>query len=236
MSLPRPSLEMLLSVGLFVLLAVLYPPYVRAAMEHGPVWAFALGHCSVMAFVLFLGRRWKTPFWGGRSSAVFSLTVFLFGVIAAVSGEGRFLLLVPPSLHLALSFMFLLSLRGPLSLIERGALFIQPRAPDFIRPYCRKMTACWFGVLFVHGAIGMGLAIFASPETWSRYASWIGYLMIGAFMIGEALFRKVWFRHYETSLLDRVLSPLFPAEQTERGRRSLAYLRRMKEEDEQVVS
>ncbi len=235
MSLPRPSLEMLLTVGLFFLLAILYPPYVKAAMDHGPVWAFAAGHCSVMVLVLLAGRRWTTPFWGGRTSTFFSMVVLFFGVLAGVSNNGWFLLLVPPSLHLALSLMFLFSLRGPLSLIERGALFIQPRAPDFIRPYCRKVTACWSVVLFIHGAMGMGLAMFASSETWSRYASWGGYIFIGCFMIAEGVVRKIWFRHYEGSLIDRMLSPFFPAENTERGRRSLEYLRQMKEEDERVA-
>ena len=50
------------------------------------------------------------------------------------------------------------------------------------------------------------------------------YVLLGALLAGEFLFRKWWFRYYGAGPVDRVFARLFPAEATPNGRRSLAYV------------
>ena len=58
---------------------------------------------------------------------------------ALATGDVRCLFLVPAAVYLWLALLAAASLREPLSLIERAARFLQPRAPDFIRSW----TAGW---------------------------------------------------------------------------------------------
>ena len=60
--------------------------------------------------------------------------------------------------------------------------------------------------------------------------------VMGAVTGVEFLFRKTWFRYYARSgPVERLWSILFPAERTERGRRSMEYIRRMRGEQRKAA-
>jgi hypothetical protein len=54
------------------------------------------------------------------------------------------------------------------------------------------------------------------------------YAGMGVLQAAEFFVRKLWFRNYTSRPLDRLLSRLFPAENTAPGRRSLAYIQEMR--------
>ena len=114
-----------------------------------------------------------------------------------------------------------------MSLIERAARFLQPRAPDFIRSYCRKVTGLW-GVLFaLTRSFIAGLVFADAADSWRAFTGWGAYSLVGVATVVEYFVRKSWFRYYGAHPVDRLWARLLPPEKTERGRRSLAYIRQM---------
>jgi hypothetical protein len=57
------------------------------------------------------------------------------------------------------------------------------------------------------------------------------FAVMGALCGADFLVRKWWFRYYyHNNFFDRVWSRLFPAEDTEMGRRSMAFIRAKRKE------
>lgn len=146
--------------------------------------------------------------------------------VAVATGDDAALRLLPAFVHAGVSVVFFASLRGDDSFVERGARMIQPMAPDFIRPYCRRATALWGVVMAVNAVVLAWAALFASAEAWRTAAGagiWSWMAAVGA---AEFLVRKTYFRNYwYGGPFERVWSRLFPAEATEMGRRSADWIR-----------
>jgi uncharacterized membrane protein len=149
----------------------------------------------------------------------------LLGLVvgAAVTGARWPLLLVPAWVQLAAAWLCLRSLRAGTPLIERAAFAIQPHAPEFIRPYCRRSTAFW-GWLFVANAVAIvALALLAPFEVWRAFSAVWVWVLLALASAADFAVRKLYFRLYDENPLDRLLARVFPAENTEMGRRSNRY-------------
>ena len=100
-----------------------------------------------------------------------------------------------------------------------------PEAPDFIRGYCRVVTALWVVFFLASAAAIAWLAFAGSGAAWLAATSrdvWIAMIALSAL---EFFVRKTWFRYYfHGGPFDRLWSRLFPAERTSRGRRSQRYI------------
>lgn len=151
--------------------------------------------------------------------------------LAAAFNDARYLLLFPAFINLLLFSLCAYSLfGGRVSLVERMARAIQPHLPDFTQDYCRKITALWAVFFLANVGIIAVLALRSTPSDtfmWKLYTQRIYFGIVTVINIVEFFFRKLWFRHYNQSPIDRFLDRLFPAENTERGRRSRAYVRHM---------
>jgi uncharacterized membrane protein len=150
--------------------------------------------------------------------------------LAALSSEVRFLQLVPAAIEALLCAVFVGSLRGGGSILQRAALTLEPYAPDFIAPYCRKATLAFAALFAVQAAALVGLALGAPGPGWAARASLLVWAPTLAATALEFAVRKAWFRHYGDGVVDRVLRRLLPPENTARGRRSLDYIRRRRVE------
>jgi uncharacterized membrane protein len=221
----RPSLALTL-VGAGMLLAVGYPLAAARAVE-------AFGPRAVGAALLALGlagvvlsRRRSIPGFG------LWLRVLAVGLpgLALLAGDARFLALVPAAIQAVLCGLFLGSLRGGSSILAQAARTLEPYAPDFIDPYCRKATLA-FAALFALQSVALAtLGVAAPGPGWALRASfliWVPTLVAAAI---EFLVRKAWFRNYSETPWDRVLRVLFPPENTAQGRRSLDWIRRKRAE------
>ena len=123
---------------------------------------FGIGLASV-----WLSRRRSIP---GLGAWLRSLALALPG-LALISGNVLFLHLVPAVIELALCGVFLGSLRGGSSILQQAAYLLEPYAPDFIGPYCRKATA-GFAALFAVQAIALGWVAFsAQGADWAKTAA-----------------------------------------------------------------
>lgn len=221
-----------------------------------PAWRIALGLFQGLLFVAYPFVVWfgyqqlETRALGGLLLALYGASLLLrirgpaaeawrlarqhLGLVllialAIVTGERRVLLLLPVAVSLYLLATFAWSLRAGPPIVERMARLIDPDLPDFCVPYCRKTTLAWCVFLAANAACATWLALFAPLGWWALYTGLGFYLLIGAVFAAEFTLRKLWFRHYDDGLADRVFAKLFPAERTANGRRSLAYARRRPE-------
>ena len=151
--------------------------------------------------------------------------------LATLTGSRTWLLLVPALVYVTLAAVCAASLRDEDSLIERGARYLAPDVPDFVRPYCRKVTTVWIA-FFLASATAIGaLAIADAPGLWRAYSGGTVYGLMLAITVAEFFVRKTWFRYYfHGGPFDRVWSRLFPADKTPAGRRSMEYIERFREE------
>lgn len=226
----RPSPATLALGGAAALVAIGYPLVAaRALHAYGPrqVGAAVLG-LGVLSYASSLRRR--VPGLGPWLRAL----PLLLPALAIVTGEVRFLKLVPAAIECILCAVFLASLRGGGSVLQEAARMLEPHAPEFIGPYCRKATAAFAGLFALQAvvltAVGLGSTGAAADPVWAARASLLVWVPTVVGTTGEFLVRKIWFRHYGRSPVDRVLRVLLPPENTEQGRRSLAYVRRMRRE------
>lgn len=214
-------------MGVGILFAVLYPLAAERALA---AWgARAVGSVLAGAGVVSLALLHRV---GDLPNAPVSLraAVLVLPVGAVLTGAPLFLRLVPAAIQAGVVAMFLLSLRGGGSLFLDVARIIEPHAPDFIGPYCRKTTGI-FAAIFAFQGVAVGLLAFRPGHEGWAFAS--GVLVWSPVLAGFAIewvVRKTWFRNYGDGLLDRCLSALFPAENTPAGRRSAEFIRRRRRE------
>jgi uncharacterized membrane protein len=216
----RPSLALTL-VGAGLLLAIGYPLAAAEAVE-------AFGSRAVGAALFGLGLA---SFALSLRRAVPGLGLGLRGLplalpaLALASGDARFLAAVPAAIQAMLAALFLGSLRGGGSILEQAARTLEPYAPDFIGPYCRKATLAFAALFAVLAAVLAALALGATERDWARAASFWTIAPVLAATFVEFLVRKTHFRNYGDAPWDRVLRRLLPPESTAAGRRSLEWIR-----------
>jgi len=152
------------------------------------------------------------------------MPLVLLIALAIATDDRRLLLLLPVMVSAYLFGTFAWSLhRGP-PIIERFARMVENDLPPFTLPYCRRATQLWCAFLAAN-ALTVAVLAFAAPIAWwALYTGPIFYALLGVLLVGELCFRKWWFRYFGDGLADRLFASWFPPEQTEAGRRSLAYV------------
>lgn len=220
---PRKAALAVALAGVFLASPFLVGPAYASIGTRG-VAGFGLA-CALAAAV-FRALR------GGVGSLGFGVPQYLglaaLSAAGVVTGSRTWLMLLPAVVYLFLVFVFARTLREPVSLIGRLARFVDPKAPDFIDPYCRKLTVVWCVAFALNASVIAALAFSADPGHWAIYTGMWAYAGMGVLQAAEFFVRKLWFRNYTSRPLDRLLSRLFPAENTAPGRRSLAYIQEMR--------
>jgi uncharacterized membrane protein len=199
----------------------------------GPAYA-SIGTRGVAGFGLacaLAAAAWRAVR-GGVGGLGFGVPQYLglaaLSAAGVATGSRTWLMLLPAVVYLFLLWIFARTLREPVSLIGRLARFVDPKAPDFIDPYCRKLTVIWCTAFAANAVAIAALALAGRQTEWALYTGIWSYVGMGALQTVEFFVRKLWFRNYTSRPLDRLLSRLFPAENTAQGRRSLAYIQEMR--------
>lgn len=158
--------------------------------------------------------------------------VALLAIVLAAPASGSRLVfeLLPAVIWGWMAIAFARSLRGHETLGQRLARLADPLAPDFIGPYCRNLTIVYAVAFGVVALVFAGFALAGAEQRWARFATLGCWLVLAVLLAGEYLVRKLWFRNYTERPFDRLLARLFPAEDTEMGRRCAAYVQRMRAE------
>jgi len=223
---PASRLQVVLGVGLVALILAspfLFRPASERVGSRGAA-AFPLAG-AVVALLLTRSSRRSGPL--GLSTAQLGGIALLAG-LAVLSGQRIFVMLLPALVYAYLIWIFAWSLQEPTSIIGRMARIVDPMAPDFIDPYCRKLTLVWCGVFAVNLAFIGAFALTGRSDAWAWYAGVLSYLFMAVVQAVEFVVRKVWFRHYGRGPLDRLFARLLPSENTAQGRRSLAHIQKMR--------
>jgi uncharacterized membrane protein len=209
-----------------MLVVIGYPLAATRAVEAFGARAVGAAILVISLASLVASRRRRVPGLG-LGLRVLPLAV---AMLAVVSGDVRFVQLVPAAIEAMLCGLFLGSLRGGGSILQQVALTLEPFAPDFIAPYCRKASAA-FALLFAAQATALvAVAFTASTQSWASDASVLIWAPTLAGMAVEFLVRKAWFRNYGPGLVDRAFRALLPPENTAQGRRSLDWIRQKRAE------
>jgi uncharacterized membrane protein len=220
----RPPPALVTAVGVGALLATVYPPAAERALAAWGVRAFASALLVAELVSLVAWQRFGTQ----RVPLGQRAALLVLPALAAVTNDALFLRLVPAAIQALIAVLFVVSLRGGGSLFYDAARSLHPYAPEFIAPYCRKSTIVFAGI-FAGLALAAAYLAFRPPATGWGAASgfWIWTPVIAASLVDWAV-RKWWFRYFGPGPLDQLLKRLLPPENTEAGRRSLDYIRRMR--------
>jgi uncharacterized membrane protein len=208
---------------------IAYPYALETALERFGVRATAAALLGMALFSLLLPGRRLARMRATGAAAALGFPVLLG--LAVITGERFYLLLIPSLVYLTLASVFRASLRGPDSLMEKGVRFLAPYVPEFVRPYCRKLTAVW-AAFFLTSAVVIATLAWADLAGWWRaYSGALIYALMAAIAVVEFFVRKTWFRYYyHGGPFDRLWSRLFPAEKTPQGRASLAFIQSYRDE------
>jgi glycine/D-amino acid oxidase-like deaminating enzyme len=85
---------------------------------------------------------------------------------------------------------------GRQPLITSVALAARPATPDYLLRYSRRLTQLWTGIFIAMTLWDLALALFAPREAWSFMANGANYLVIGATVTIEYIYRRWRFRDY----------------------------------------
>jgi uncharacterized membrane protein len=212
------------ALGVFVgAVVVVYPFALAAATQRLGVPGVAAALLVFAAISLALpGRRGIKAL---NSGSALSVGIPILLVAAAFSADERYLQLVPSAVYLALAGWFYASLQSCDSIVERAARFMVPEAPEFIRPYCRKVTVFWVSFFAASAIIAAALALAGDRSWWELFTGKLFYVLMLAASMFEFLVRKTWFRYYfHGGWFDRVWKRFFPPENTPEGRRSMQHI------------
>lgn len=149
---------------------------------------------------------------------------------AVATGSPVALGLVPAFVQMAVARILLASLDDERSVIEKGARISHPLAPDFIGPYCRKLTVVWAALFAASALVIAASTLGGYVELHAAWTQWMFWTLLVVFCVVEFFWRKAWFRYFGRGPFDRLLARVFPPARTERGRRSQDYLLRMRAE------
>lgn len=223
---PRPSAAQGVAAATAALAVVVYPFTADALLARWGVRALA-GAVLALGLASLLARAALDP--GKRRNAILEHGgVLALATLALASGDVLWLLLFPVLINATLCSVFLASLREDPCIVEEVARWIEPHLPDFTRSYSRVLTGLWSG-FFALASLGIGAVALFDPEAWRTASLSVYFGAVAVLSVLEFVFRKVWFRHYTSRRIDRWFARVFPPERTERGRRSLAYIQRMRE-------
>lgn len=153
-------------------------------------WLALVALAAVPFSVALLELRW-------RAWAMFAALAAAAWWVADTAG-GRTLLYAPSVLIPAmLAWFFGRTLRaGRQPLIVSVALAARPATPDYLLRYSRQLTVFWTAIFVAFAVWDFALAAFAPHLWWSAMANCGNYLLIGAAVVGEYIFRRLRFRDY----------------------------------------
>jgi len=222
----KPPPALVTAVGIGALLATVYPPAAERALE---AWGVAKFASLLLVVELASLLAWQLV--GTQRVPLYQRAALLvLPALAAVTGDALYLRLIPAAIQALIASLFVVSLRGGGSIFYDAARSLHPYAPDFIAPYCSKSTAVFAGVFALQGVAALWLAFHPPVQGWGTATGlWIWTPVMAATVVDWCV-RKWWFRYFGPGPIDQLLKHVLPPENTEAGRRSLEYIRRMRAE------
>ncbi|RQR36181.1 hypothetical protein DIE23_08250 [Burkholderia sp. Bp9143] len=111
-------------------------------------------------------------------------------VAIAVTDSERLLHLYPACVSAGLLVAFGATLRGGPTMIEKFARLTHPEPTSEIVRYTRRVTQVWCAFFLVNGGFSVYTALYWSRASWALYNGLVAYVLIGALLAGEWLWRR----------------------------------------------
>jgi uncharacterized membrane protein len=181
--------------GLLTFGLVAYPVLVYVALGFVSPRSIALGTLALYALRAALTKPSRLWTYAGVFSPV-GVAVAASAAWGAWSGDPRPLLLEPAASNLALLVAFGASLAGEQSTIERLARAQVGELPPDEVTYCRRVTEVWCGLFAANAAASAWFALRGSRESWAVYTGAVSYVLIGALLASEYVYRHWRFRRF----------------------------------------
>ena len=168
----------------FVGLLALYPFIIYFGIRILPASFFGI------ALAVLLVLRFAFTRSAERATALPALALLLaYAVAAALVGSRQLLLYYPVLVNLLMCAIFAGSLRHEepllLKVVRARGVAMSEHAPG----YLHRLTAVWAAFFALNGGVAFWTTS-ASMEVWTIYNGLIAYLLIGALIAGEWVFRR----------------------------------------------
>lgn len=142
------------------------------------------------------------------------LTGAALGALVGVAmwlDDARLFLLLPVLVSVLLGAAFSRTLYGPgPTMVETFARLQVGELPDDEVRYCRTLTVIWCFFFAANAAVAAWLAFAGSRAAWALYTGVVSYVLVGALLVGEMVYRYWRFRRYAGAITDPVFRPFFP--------------------------
>jgi uncharacterized membrane protein len=134
----------------------------------------------------------------------------LVGTVMALD-DARLFLMLPVLISALVGAAFARTLfgSGP-TMVETFARLQVGELPEEEVRYCRTLTVLWCVFLAGNGVLAGWLALAGSLRAWALYAGFVSYLLMGALLVGEMIYRYWRFRRYAGAFTDPLFRPFFP--------------------------
>jgi uncharacterized membrane protein len=119
--------------------------------------------------------------------AMFSFSMILFG--GAYFTAAYFIWLIPAAVYLGLTVLFGYSLWSPPSICERLVRLLYPEFKPGISRYLHQLTWVWTLFFAANIVVCALLPLWAGEKIWTLYTGVIVYLLMGALITSEWLYR-----------------------------------------------
>lgn len=128
----------------------------------------------------------KNPYWG----RALSLLALVLGAASLFLRNADFIYLYPVLVNSTLLVVFVLSLFGSQTIVEKIARLKDSRFTELQVPYARKVTIAWAAFFLINGCIALLTVFIADKMYWSLYNGAISYVLMGLMFAGELYCRK----------------------------------------------
>ena len=173
-----------------VVLTALYPVIVYFGLSHFSPWVFGL-----LLLGLFL-LRFSDAGENRRVMLIPLLLMVIYSLSVSLFNSETLLRLYPVAVSLMMLCAFAYTLLRPPTMIARLAGLRGLEVPEDGHTYVRNLTWIWCAFFLMNMLIALYTG-FQSREMWVLYNGLISYLLIGALLGGEVLFR-IWFKRRVT--------------------------------------
>jgi uncharacterized membrane protein len=162
------------------LLAILLPISIWVFKFFGvPFWVAGI-------FLIPLILLKKNPYWG----KALALVAFVLGGASLLLRTPNFVYFYPVMVNAVLLSVFVSSLYGPQTIVEKIARLKDPRFSDLDIPYARKVTLAWTLFFAINGCVAFATVLLEDKLYWSIYNGAISYVLMGLMFAGEFYYRK----------------------------------------------
>lgn len=104
----------------------------------------------------------------------------------------------PPAIYLLLAFLFGRTLRaGEVAMITRFALLERNPLPEELARYTRSLTWIWTCFFVLMALAAVAFSLLATIEAWALFTNVVVYALMAALFIGEYLYRRLRYAHYD---------------------------------------